>query len=183
MAPAEPQPSDDRHPGGATALEQAFNAYYAPLCEFVYRYVLSRDTAHELVQDLFLRIWDLLDSPNPPTLSAPYLFRAARNQALKYLRHERVVLRWRQRAASEPDPASAPADADLRYREVADAVDRAIAELPERCRLVFTLSRERDLANAEIAELLGISVKTVETQMSRAIKTLRRKLAPHLPPD
>ena len=183
MAPSEPEPSASHHPGGASALEQAFHAYSAPLCEFVYRYVGSRETAHELVQELFLRVWDLLDSPNPPTLSAPYLFRAARNQALKYLRHERVVLRWRQRAAHEPEPTAASTDADVHHREVADAVDRAIAELPERCRLVFTLSRERDLGNAEIADLLGISVKTVETQMSRAIKTLRRKLAPHLPPE
>jgi RNA polymerase sigma-70 factor (ECF subfamily) len=182
MARLDPIPSH-RSPEAASALEQAFRAYYAPLCEFTYRYVKSRDAAHELVQDLFLRLWDLADSPNPPLLTAPYLYRAARNHALKYLRHERVVLRWRARAAQGAEATGPWADDDLRQREVTDAVDRAIAELPERSRLVFTLSRREELGYAAIAELLGISVKTVETQMSRALRILRRKLAPFLGPS
>jgi RNA polymerase sigma-70 factor (ECF subfamily) len=177
---------DDGAVPGPPALEAAFHAYYAPLCEFVYRYVQTREIAHDLVQDLFLRLWELTEAPNPPTLSAAYLYCAARNRALKYLRHERVVTRWQAWATEQGQgdastAVAAAADAEFEGRELAAAVDQAIAELPERCRLVFTLSRQQDLPNAEIAAVLGISVKTVEAQMSKALKTLRRKLALYLP--
>ena len=95
-------------------------------------------------------------------------------------RHHRVEARWEARAAVEADEAAPGADEELRYGEVAKAAARAIESLPERCRLVFTLSRQQHLTYAEIAQTLDISVSTVETQMWRALKILRAKLAPYL---
>lgn len=177
MPPPDPVPDRGPPPTGAAAFEALFHAYYAPLSEFVYRYVRSREIAHELVQDLFLRIWELSETPGGPEITPAYLYRAARNRALKHLRHERVASRWLARSVGRI-PSAPPADRELEGHEVAEAVDRAIAELPERCRLVFTMSRQRELGYGEIAEVLGISVKTVEAQMTKALKVLRRKLGP-----
>ena len=161
------------------AFEAVFRTHYAPLCDFVYGYVRSRAVAQELVQDLFLRLWDRTPTP-AGTLAASYLYTAARNRALGHLRRERVAAAWASDPASAAHAAPAAADEPLREHELREAVDRAVAELPERCRLVFTLSRYRRLSNAEIARTLSISVNTVEQQMWRALKTLRVKLAPYL---
>ena len=145
----------------------------------MYGYVRSRAVAQELVQDLFLRLWERALTP-AGTLAASYLYTAARNRAVGHLRRERVAAAWAKSPSSVARAAPAGADEPLREHEVRDALERAVAELPERCRLIFTLSRYRSLSNAEIAEMLCISVNTVEQQMWRALKTLRAKLAPYL---
>src|SRR5216117_3422726 len=104
----------------------------------------------------------------------------ARNRAVGHLRRERVAAAWAKSPAGAAHPPPAGADEPLREHELRDALERAVAELPERCRLIFTLSRYRSLSNAEIARMLCISVNTVEQQMWRALKTLRAKLAPYL---
>src|SRR5437879_13864591 len=81
---------------GATAWEAAFATYYVDLCEYVLRFVGSGAAAEDVVHDLFLQLWD---TPDQDHLSRPYLFVAARNRALKYLRHRRVVAAWIERAS------------------------------------------------------------------------------------
>ena len=162
------------------SYETTFRAHCACLCEFVYADVRSREIAQELVQDLCLRLWELQGTPTEPPLTKSYLYAAARNRALRYLRHHRVEARWEARAAGEADESAPGADEELRYGEVAEAAARAIESLPERCRLVFTLSRQQHLTYSEIAQTLDISVSTVETQMWRALKILRAKLYPYL---
>jgi RNA polymerase sigma-70 factor, ECF subfamily len=161
-------------------FEAVFRKHYVELCEFVSGYVRSRDTASELVQDLFLRLWELQGTPNAPPLTRAYLYTAARNRALRHLRHQRVESRWQERASRERQEPSLGADQPLDCEELAAAAERAISELPERCRMIFTLSRRQHLSQAEIAEVLGITVSTVENQMWRALKILRSKLAPYL---
>jgi len=161
------------------AFEALFRTHYAPLCDFVYGYVRSRAVAQELVQDLFLRHWERVATP-AGTLAASYLYTAARNRAVGHLRRERVAVAWVKSRSSAARAAPADADEPLREHELRDALERAVAKLPERCRLIFTLSRHRNLSNAAIARMLCISVNTVEQQMWRALKTLRAKLAPYL---
>lgn len=140
----------------------------------------SREAAADLVQDLFLTLWERCEAGGLPALTPAYLYTAARNRALKHLRHRRVVARWAEQASLAPRPTGPGADADVRAREVAEAIRGAIDALPERCREIFLLSREHQMSYATIAEVLGISVKTVETQMWRALKALRESLAPYL---
>lgn len=164
----------------AASIEALFRAHYSRLCDFVNCYVRSPETASDLVQDLFVHLWERCDAGDVPLLTTAYLYTAARNRALKHLRHRRVVARWAERVASAPLPTGPQADERLRTREMAEAIRRAIDALPDRCRQIFLLSREKYLSYAEIAEVLGISVKTVETQMWRALKSLRKSLAPYL---
>lgn len=133
--------------------------------------------AEEIVQEVFLYIWERRETWDVRTSAKSYLFAAVRNAATSYLRHERVV---RQREAETVElfirPA-ATADARVTTAELVAAVQRAVSRLPERCRLIFTLHREQGLTYPEIAEVLDISPKTVEVQMGRALKALRQALA------
>ena len=134
------------------------------------------------MHDLFLQLWDTRGAPGQGRLSRPYLFVAARNRALKYLRHRRVVAAWIERASQEQAPlVDSPEDECLR-RELDDAVQRAIAELPSRCREVFVLRRRDALPYDQIAARLGVSLGTVKSQMWRATVRLKERLMPFLAP-
>src|SRR5216117_3812795 len=175
MQAIEPSPRDP-----SRAWESAFATHYCGLCDYVLRFVGSADAAQDLVQDLFLHLWDTRGPRDAVRLTRGYLYVAARNRALKYLRHRRVAAAWLERAAREEVPsASSPEDLYLR-RELADAVTRAIAELPSRCREIFVLRRQQQLSYNEIAARAGVSLGTVKSQMWRATVLLKEKLAPYL---
>ncbi|HEV8264719.1 MAG TPA: RNA polymerase sigma-70 factor [Gemmatimonadales bacterium] len=162
--------------------EAAFQAYYVELCEYVLRFVGSAEAAEDLVHDLFLRLWDSRALRGSVCLTKPYLYVAARNRALKYLRHRRVAAAWVERASREETPtASSPEDLYLR-RELADVIAGAIADLPARCREIFVLRRHHHLSYREIAARAGVSLGTVKSQMWRATVLLKDKLAPYLTP-
>src|SRR5947199_9640037 len=97
-----PAPGSAR--AGGAAWESAFEACYVDLCEYVLRLVGSAEAAEDVVHDLFLQLWDTRGAPGQGRLSRPYLFVAARNRALKYLRHRRVVAAWIERASPEQAP-------------------------------------------------------------------------------
>jgi len=158
-----------------------FHAYYAPLCDFVQSFVHSPDLAEELVQTVFLRIWEHRHTWEPRVGVRAYLFAACRNQALGVLKHERVIARVAQRAMREGIPLGiavtqvGPED-ELHASELADALREAVDRLPERRRLVVILRWQHQMSYAEIAQVLGISVKTVEVQLGRAFAFFRAQL-------
>ena len=163
--------------GDERALELVFKAHYAGMASFVQRYVRSQDLAEELVQDVFLKLWSKREQLAEIETFRTYLFRAARNTALNHLRRVKLERRWREEQAADDDPpTSYAADEETTEQEVATAVQAAINRLPPRCREIFLLSRDGGLTYAEIARSLEISVKTVETQMGRALKSLRQSL-------
>ncbi len=140
----------------------------------------SRAVAEEVVQDVMLELWRRRESLAEESSPQAYLFQSTRNRALNHIRHERVERK------SEPElmrqtQISASAPSLLVEDEIEVALKTAVSELPERCREVFELSRIHGLKYAEIATVLGISVKTVEAQMGKALRSLRVKLAPWLP--
>jgi len=168
--------------GDVHAFEELFRAYKNDLGAFVASYVRSREGAEEVIQELFLHLWQqrhVWDVAVPLNI---YLFRAARNRAISWLRHERVESAFRERVARAGADAFAPrqppsSDEAARVRELEDAIDQVVSTLPERCGEVFRLNRYHHLSYAEVAEVMAISVKTVEGQMGRALATLRVRLA------
>ncbi|HEU4643603.1 MAG TPA: RNA polymerase sigma-70 factor [Gemmatimonadaceae bacterium] len=182
--PARPAPHDDASRGlhDLADLEALFHAHYAPLCEYVWSYVRSREAAEELVQGVFVRLWELQARGSSPELGVSYLYAAARNRAITQLRRERVARRFADAtlAAHEGEPPTETALDTLEAMDLAAAADRAVAALPDRCRLIFLMSRQQGLSHGEIARALGVSLTTVETQISRALKRLRARLAPYL---
>lgn len=161
------------------AFDELFLAHYAGLCQFAYRLTGSRMVAEDIVQDLFLALWS---RPEPLTLDdpLPYLYASVRNRAISHGRRERWRFLTLTRRAEELPSIQPPDAAGAETGELARAVEQAIRGLPERRREIFVLHREQHLTYAQIAATLGISVKTVETQMGRALKALRERLAPLL---
>lgn len=198
VAPSGP-PADRPHPPGSprgdhtppsedhVLFEFLFRTYGPRLVSFARRYVDCPDTAEEVVAEVFLRIW-IQGTCRTGRCELPvrYLFVAVRNQALKARRHQRVAERWRTAATAQPhapamsQPPTAP-DRELEVAELARAVDEAVARLPERCRRTYLLHRQEGLSQARVAEIMGISVRTVETQLGKAKRALRQSLAPWLP--
>jgi RNA polymerase sigma-70 factor (ECF subfamily) len=166
--------------GDETAFDAIFRAWYPSLVRSAESIVRSRAVAEEVVQDVMLELWRRRESLARDSSPQAYLFQSTRNRALNHVRHERVE-RMGEPDAVGPAAVSASAPAQLIEEEIEVALRNAVAALPARCREVFELSRTHGLRYAEIATVLGISVKTVEAQMGKALRILREKLAPWLP--
>ena len=176
--------------GDALALELIYHAFRDEMLKVAAEVAGAGAGAvgEEVVQDVFLTIWRTRERWLVSSSLRGYLRRAARNTALRTLRSR---TRGPGEAASldEPggglpvpeDPRPTPVDV-VAYDELADAARQAAAELSPRARDVFLLRRDEELSNQQIAERLGVSVKTVETHMTRALRFMRRKLAPWLDP-
>ncbi|HEU4640829.1 MAG TPA: RNA polymerase sigma-70 factor [Gemmatimonadaceae bacterium] len=166
--------------GDESAFEQLFHRYYRELCVHASRIDRAGGTAEEIVQEVFFRIWMHRERLLPVESLSGYLYAAVRNVALNRLARARTEERWR--AAKQVDALDArteapAADAEMRETEMAMAIDRAIGELPPRCREAFLLRRQRQLSYAEIAQAMGTSQKTVEIQIGKALRLLRKSLA------
>jgi RNA polymerase sigma-70 factor (ECF subfamily) len=167
--------------GDEAAFEALFRSTYDALYASVYRIVQSAAVAEELVQDLFVAVWAdraRWDPGDTIDRVRAYLFIAARRRALNAVRREAVERRWVEQAELAPsERAVESAEVIVERAERVRAVREAVARLPERGRAVLLLQWRRGLTYPEIAECLGISVKTVEVHVSRALKALRRSLA------
>lgn len=167
--------------GDRAAFDTVFRANYGLLVGVAESLVRSRAVAEELVQDVMLILWQKHEALAVDESLRAYLYRATRNRALNHLRHERVKKKAAPLMAEPPSvPATGPAN--LAAQEIAAAVKEAMTHLPDRCREVFELSRAQNLKYTEIASTLGISVKTVEAQMGKALRILREQLAPWIVP-
>lgn len=176
--------------GDKHAFEILYRTYFFDLCDFTHRYIRLPAVCEELVQDLFLNIWRRKEKLDPKGSCRSYLYKSARNRAFDYLKHlevQREYLKthtlekqseWEAIKSDMQPQFSDEAIADL---ELSEAISEAIARLPEQRKMIFLLSREDGLTYREIADVLNISVKTVETQMGRSLATLRKLLSGYLP--
>lgn len=162
--------------GNHIAFEILFKTYSQRLIYFSRRYVIDKQTAENIVQNVFLRIWQNKESLDPTKNVQSYLFTAVKNESLKQLRHLSVEKKQQENVSRlsivEPTP-----DETIDKKELSEELNNAINDLPEKCREIFYMSRFDQLKYSEIADVLGISIKTVETQMGRALKKLREQLA------
>lgn len=165
--------------GSEAAFDVIFRAYYARLVHFAESMLGERAPAEELAQDVMLELWRRRTTLTVDTSLQGYLFRAARNRTLNYIRHEKVVKRGSVFAAPEMT-TPAVGDRAIQQQQIDAALQAAIATLPPRCREVFELSRSQGLKYSEIAEALRISIKTVEAQMGKALKIIRERMAPYV---
>ncbi|MFT4761659.1 MAG: RNA polymerase sigma-70 factor (ECF subfamily) [Paraglaciecola sp.] len=164
---------------GDKAMELLFKKYYTFLCRVLIRVIPNENTAEDLAQDVLLDIWRKRDTINISVSLKAYLRRAARNKALNYIRDRKI--RW-EADENQPEMESTMIGANqiLEAEELQQLINRSINQLPERCRLIFSLSRFEDMTYQEIADELTISIKTVENQISKALKLLRISLGKYL---
>jgi RNA polymerase sigma-70 factor (ECF subfamily) len=162
-------------------VEALFRMHYAFVCRTVLRYVGDRAKAEDIAQDVFAELWTKRDTLTLHTSPQAYLRRMAISRALNHLRDNRKH-HWDEIDDGVADQAAhVPAEAILAMeeRELAEQVNAAIDRLPEKCRIVFQLSRVDQMSYAEIADALRISVKTVENQIGKALRILREQVDPH----
>lgn len=157
-------------------LEALFKEFYAPLGAVAYRVVPDRAVIEDILQDVFLRVWQGLATLPVIDSYRAYLTRMALNAALRYQQRAQRQVAWDD-APPTSIPVAPDALAQLHATEARDAVTVALAHLPPQCRVVFELSRYEEMSYQQIAETLEISPKTVENQMGKALRILRRELA------
>ncbi|MEM1123605.1 MAG: RNA polymerase sigma-70 factor [Bacteroidota bacterium] len=163
-----------------SAIDLIFRRYYTFLCKSVYRIIPDSQITEDLAQEVFYELWKKRDRINITTSLRAYLKRAALNKALNYIRDQKIDFR-NAPAKENLVSKTASIEQELAAGNLQQEIDRAIDSLPEKCRLVFVLSRFEEMSYQQIADHLGISIKTVENQISKALKSLRVALAEHLP--
>lgn len=164
-------------------FRQVFEDHYAALLAYCNSYVKNEDVAKDLVQDSFKSLWEKRSSWDSKYNFKFILFSIVRNKAINYLKHQKVQLKY----VNEFNRDLLQVDLNLRAIEFDSCdiliakethlnIESAIDELPQRCKQVLELSRNKEMKNKEIADELSISIKTVESQMTKALKHLRNRL-------
>lgn len=161
-------------------FELMFRAHYPRLCAFAATFLNDKEEAEEIVQTMFCRLWEQRDSLDITISLQAYLFRAVRNACLNQIKKTQIRDAYKVMNLEEINNNPEFQPDRTTEKELRQRIEKAIAELPEQCRLVFKLSRFEELKYKEIAEQLNISIKTVENQMGKALKRLRLDLADFL---
>jgi len=162
-------------------FDKVYVLYFSRMHRFAKEYVLTDEDAENIVQDIFMQLWEKRDVLNVQINLASYLFSLVKNRCLDYLRHKVVVEEY-QKELSLKLVALEQLDYNLSSEDdIERIITNAVDKLPERCREIFMKSRLEGKKYKEIAEELNISVNTVETQMSIALKKLRVELKDYLP--
>lgn len=165
--------------GDESAFDTLFRTYYAPLCRYA-RTLTAGDmaAAEDLVQQVFVKFWEQRSAFNIQWSVKAYLYKMVHNRGLNRIRDAKTEARYKTYHAGQMEQQyeeQPGAGAELNAR-----IQRALERLPSECRRIFELSRFESLKYREIADQLGISIKTVETQMGKALRLMRTELADYL---
>lgn len=163
-----------------SAFEKIFHSSYRYLCYYSSQLVVCRQTAEEIVDDVFCNLWRNRKKIQVSCSFRAYLITSIRNRSLDSLRKTKGVRVYVLDHAHSVECKQSIASDSLIYEELSSHIDQAIENLPEQCRLIFRLSREHDLSYKDIARKLNISVKTVDTQIGRALRFIRTSIAHHV---
>ncbi|MHA4810558.1 RNA polymerase sigma-70 factor [Flavitalea flava] len=163
-------------------FEQVFKSHFKNLHAYASTLIKDPASGEEVVQNVFLRLWEKKDNMDMLENIAAYLYRAVHNESLNYLKHLKVKSAYQSFAMRRPPPNNPEqASEKIKLGELESRLGKALNDLPEQCRTIFQLSRFEELKYREIADRLGLSVKTVENQMGKALKILRLKMVDFLP--
>lgn len=166
--------------GDKKAFEEMFLRYYQPLCNFAWRFTKSNYISEELVQDVFLSIWVSRENLDPNKNIKSYLYRSVKNRALNHIEHQEVADNYNEEILwLDYSPIHQTHTFDKESAFIREAKN-AVEDLPEEIKIIYKLSRKDGLTYKEIAEVMEISPKTVESKMSKALKILRRSLSEYL---
>lgn len=159
--------------GNQLAFTQVFEKYYYSLCTFVNTYTRDQDQSREIVQTIFIRLWDKKKSLEIYESLRAYLYRAAYNETINYIKKEKKRREKEADAASGQKFEGFQIEEDLDLKELESKLEYALQKMPERRYTIFVLNRRDGLTYPEIAEALSISQKTVEYHMGHALRYLK----------
>ncbi len=162
--------------GDIKTFEKLFRDNYNMLCNYAVKIVNNTMAAEEIVQDVFYNFWKNRLQINIQTPVKAYLFKAVYNKSLNYLNHVKIVDKHRNQNYIDIQTQINPEE-QLQAAEFYNIYTNTLESLPKNCQIIFSLSREQGLKYSEIAEKLKISVKTVEANMTRALKLFKQNFA------
>lgn len=170
------QEPEEHYFSSPPAFEQLFKKYYQDLCQFCFRYVKQEETAEEIVQDVFVKLWQLNKQPDFHTSVKAYLYAAVKNASLNYLKSQYARQQFEGHGSQKNELQSENTQETIEFEELSKLVEEAVAKLPQQCRIIFEMSRTGGHTYQEISKELNISPKTVENQMGIALKKLKEHL-------
>ena len=159
------------------AFEQLYKSSFRGLCAYAFTIIKNEATAEEIVQQVFFTIWDKKERFDFESPLTSYLYRSVHNASLNHIKHQKIREVAGPYIASHWQQHGEPADKRTIHSEMENRLRKALNELPAQCRIIFQLSRFECLKYHEIAAELGLSAKTVENQMGKALRLMRSKLA------
>jgi RNA polymerase sigma-70 factor (family 1) len=162
--------------GNHAAYEEIYRRYHVLLYLYAYKKLNDKETAKDLIQEIFLMLWNKRGSYAFHTGLAGYLYRSVRNRAFDLFAHQKVEQQYINSLQQYLDTDNSTTDHLLREKEISAVIDNEIALMPKGMREVFELSRKHYLSHREIAEKLDMSEDAVSKQIKRALKILRVKL-------
>jgi len=162
-------------------FDYIFNYYYSSLCAFSMQYLNDRSAVEDLVQDFFVTLWMDASQHQIKSSLKSYLFTGVKNRCLDFQKHQKVARKFTTFALFSTWDDDNSADRFFAESELRHALQNSVEKLPQRCREIFELSRLKGYTNQEIAVQLGLSKRTVELQISNALKILRKELVEYLP--
>ena len=164
----------DIQDGKEASFRQLFNVYYENLCRYAFTITRDMDDAEDIVQAVFLKIWDKRKSLMITHTIKSYLYKAVYHQCINQVKHKSVREKYQERSIVEQTNHSQPPE--VFPEELEESIVAAINSLPPQCRTIFMMSRYDEMKYAEIALKLDLSVNTIENQISKALKILRHQL-------
>lgn len=166
--------------GVESAYEALFKTFYTELVIHANRYLYDMDASREIVQNLFVTIYEKRQSLNISSSLKSYLYRAVQNRCINYINAQKTKGKYTNYILNNTKNQDNPIEQNLNATELENALYNAIGELPPKCRMIFKMNRFEGVSNGEIAERLDLSKRTVETQITKALKLLRVKLLPYM---
>ncbi|WP_222101987.1 RNA polymerase sigma-70 factor [Fluviicola chungangensis] len=165
--------------GDLSTFEMVFRDYYKPLVRYGNTFLKDSDEAEDVVQQVFVSLWEKRTEWEVHTSIRAVLYKAVQNACLNKLKHLKVRHAYAEdlKAATIPGEVSDP----VQVNELNERIQQALESMPEQCGRIFKMSRFEQLRYQEIADQLGLSVKTVENQMGKALKIVREELKDYLP--
>jgi RNA polymerase sigma-70 factor (ECF subfamily) len=174
--------------GNEKVFRQIMESWYSRLLNFANGYLRNEENAREAIQDVFLHLWDNRTKLADNTSLNAYLFTLTRNRCIDFIRRERLMLQFRTdkqeeylRLTENHHALSDPILDGIFAWELQSEIDRTVSSLPEQCRKVFIMSRMHGMKNREISSLLDLSEKTVESHLTKALRTIRAMLEKKFP--
>ena len=162
--------------GDIKEFEKVFRKFYSSLCRLAFHFTRDRDTAEEIVQDMFYNYWKKKEKIDITGSIEAYLYQAVRNRCLKWIEHIKVQNRYTKEMELQNRIIESGDHTEMETAELNHIIDETLRQLPERCREIFILNRFEGLKYREIATKLSISIKTVEANMGKSLKIFRDRL-------
>lgn len=167
--------------GDIKTFEQVFRQYYMSLYMYAFSIAGKKEASEEIVQELFYVLWRDRENLNVMRSLKSYLYGAVRNQALQYCEHQVVKERHRENIMRrENEQPEATAQEQMEYKELEHIINSTLEKLPERRLKIFKMHRMEGRKYKEIAELLSVSVKTVEAEMTKTYQILRNEIEKYI---